>query len=132
MSRLEQLFVPLYCFLMAVGYAHFFLCMLPGAAAAFLLGCCRGVVFLTIYVLESSWRGRLNYRRFFRFYGWRWTLAAVVWDTAALALSIFLGCLNGWLILYAQKGRRLGACIAALFYLGGHLLSSRRKRNKEV
>lgn len=132
LERLERLFAPVYWFIMAVGYAHFFVCMLPGMAAAFLLGRCRGVVFLPKYVLKGSWQGPLGYRRFFRFYGWRWTLAAVAFDGAALALSVFLGGFSGWLIVYSQRGRFWGGLLAAACFLLGHFLPAGFHKNKEV
>ncbi len=106
MSRAEQVFLPVYLFLMFLACVYFFLHMLPGIAAAVLLGRFGGA-----WVFR-----RLDHRRRF------W--AALAWDAAALVLSILLGCWNGWLILYVQKGKIWGGFLAGWLWL--HL-----KRKKE-
>ena len=111
MSRAEQVFLPVYLFLMFISYLYFFLRMLPGIAAAVLLGRFSG-----------AWVFR-------RSSGRRRTLAALLWDLAAAGLSAFLGFGNGWLVLYTQKGKFWGACLAAAGFLAGWLwLHLKRKK----
>lgn len=132
LERLELLFAPIYWFLMAVGYVHFFLCMLPAMGLAFLLGRYNALVFLPRWIPEGRPQGRPGYRKFLRFYGWRRTLAALAWDAAALALSVFLGRFNGWWILFVPKWRRLGGLLGAGCFLLGHLFPAGFHKNKEV
>ena len=128
LERLELLFAPIYWFIMAVGYAHFFMCMIPGMAAAFLLGGLSGELLISRFILRDSPRTGPGLRGFFRAHGWRWTLLALLWDAGALALSVFLGRWNGWLILYAQKGQRLGGWTAAVCFLLGRVFLPRFKK----
>ena len=132
MSPAEKLFFPVYLFIMAVGWLSFLLKMLPAMGLGFLLGRYNGVALLPKWALEGRWRERPGYRRFLRFYGWRWTLAALAWDGAALAVSIFLGRFNGWWILFAPKQRRLGGFLAAGCFLLGHCFPAGYRKNKEV
>lgn len=118
MSPAEKLFFPIWLFLMAVGWLSFFARMIPGMAASFLLGWCKGPAVLPFRARKSL--RRPGYRQFLRLYGWRWTLAALVWDGAALAVSVFLGRWNGWWIMYVSKGRTLGGLLAAGCFLLGH------------
>ena len=103
MTRAEQFFLPGYLFLMLIAYVYFFMRMIPGIAAAVLLGRFSG-----------AWVFR-------RFPGGQRPPAALLWDAAALAASVFLGCWNGWLILYVQKAKIWGGCLAAAGFLAGWL-----------
>ncbi len=129
MSPGERLFLPIYLFIMAVGWLTFFLRMLPAMALAFLLGRYNALVLLPKWVLEGRLRGRPSYPRFFRFYGWRWTLAALAWDAAALTVSVFLGRFSGWWIFYIPK---LGGLLAAGCFLLGHCFPAGFHKNEEV
>ena len=131
-ERLAELLRPFYLLLMAAGYAWFFACMLPSMLLAFLLGRYGAIVLFPEHVLEGRWRGRPGYRRFFRFYGWRWTLAALAWDAVALGICVFLGGLSGWWVYLTPRGRTVGGGLAAMACLTGHLFPKRTKTIKEA
>jgi hypothetical protein len=131
-SPAEKLFFPVYLFLMAVAWLSFLLRMLPGMAAAFLLGRYNALALLPKWVLEGRWQGRPGYRRFYRFYGWRWTLAALVWNALALALSVFLGRWIGWWVTYSPKGQGLGTLLTAGCFLLGRVFPPDLKKNQEA
>lgn len=132
MSTAERLFYPVYLFIKAVAWLYFLGRMLPGMAAAFLLGRYNAPVLLPRWVPGGRRQEGPGYRRFFRFHGWRWTLAALVWDGAALAVSVFLGRWNGWWISYVPKGQLWGGLLAAGCFLLGHCLPAGVHKNKEV
>ncbi len=112
MSRLEELFRPFYVLLMVISYVYFFVRLIPGIAAGVLLG-------------------RFGGERVFRRFRDR-PAAVLLWNAGALALSILLGSLNGWLVLYVQKGRVLGGALAAGGFLTGRLwLHFSDNRNRE-
>lgn len=129
MAGLGALVFGIYIMALIYRVVFFFLRMIPGMAAALLLGRYNGLVVLPERVLEGRWGKKPNYWDFHRFYGGRWT-AAVLWDLAALALSISLGGLNGWMILYVRRGRVLGGLLAAVCFAVGRAYSF--KKYKEV
>ena len=111
MNRAEQLFLPVYMFLTFIAYLNFLLHVSPGIAAGVLLGRFSGA-----WIFRRPASGRV-------------LLAAVLWDVAALALSVFLGCWNGWWFLYVRKGTIWGGCLAAAGFLAGWLwLHLKQKR----
>ena len=132
MSPAEKLFFPVYLLLMAVAWLSFLLRMLPGMAAAFLLGRYNALVLLPKWAPEDRRQGRPGYRSFYRFYGRRRTLAALAWNALALALSVFLGRWIGWWITYSPKGRGLGTLLTAGCFLLGRVFPLDLKKNQEV
>lgn len=126
MAGLGTLVFGIYAMVIIFGVVFFFTRMIPGMAAAFFLGRYNGLVILPKYVLEGRWGKKPNYWDFCRFYGGYWTAAAVLWDIAALALSVFLGCLNGWLILYVRRGKVLGGLLAAVCFALGRAYSFKK------
>ena len=123
LSPAERLFLPVYLFLKAAGWLYFLACMLPAEGAAFLLGC-------------VSWRAvRPGIRRKLEERGMSpngiWTVL-LLWEALALGMSIFLGCFNGWWILYVRKGQIWGGALAAGCFLLGHLFPAGLHKNKEV
>ena len=114
MSRAEEFFYPIYLFLMALSYIYFFLRMIPGMAAAALLGWFHGGTVLSRLTGEDR----------------RGTLAAGLWDLAALVLSVFLGGLNGWWLLFDSKGKLWGGCLALGAYLLARVLSAIQRKKR--
>ena len=111
MSSLEELFRPIYLLILFVGYAYFFVRMIPGIAAGVLLGRFGG-----------GWIARRTWER---------PAAELVWNAGAAAASVLLGCWNGWLVLYAPKGRVLGGVLAAGGFLMGRLWLYFSEKKKE-
>ena len=121
MSRAEAFFYPIYLFLMTIAYLRFFLGMLPGCLAALLLGFFSG-------------RTAGGARKTLEIWGLHpigVLLGVLLWILLALALSVLLGCRNGWELLFVQKGKVWGGCLAALCFALGHGLSYFEK-DKEV
>lgn len=132
MSPAEKLFLPIYLFIMTVGLLGFLLKMLPSMAAAFLLGRYNALVLLSKWAPEDRRRERPGYLKFCRSYGWRRTLAALAWDAAALAVSVFLGRFSGWWLSFAPRGRRVGGLLAAGCFLLGRCFPAGYRKNKGV
>ncbi len=109
MSRAEEVFYPVILFLEFLSYFWLFSHMLPAMTAAALLGW-----FDSRAVLPRLAGVRFTNSRC-------WTLAAILWDLTALALSVFLGCLNGWWLLYT---RVWGGCLTLAVYLLVRILSA--------
>lgn len=122
MSPAERLFLPALLLLGLLGYVRFFLCMLPGMAAAALLG------------VFAAW---MRPRAGARLRAWGLTeggvrLALLLWELPMLAGAVLLGRFLGWLLTYAPRGRLWGDILAAGCFLLGHCFPAGFHKNKEV
>ncbi|MCI8909478.1 MAG: hypothetical protein HFG09_02245 [Oscillibacter sp.] len=126
MSPAEKLFLPVYLFLMAVGYIMAFFKILPASILACLLGAMGGLL-LAVRPRHGDHASRTSRGLLFG--------GALLLDLMMLVLASWIGGKWGYFVMGAEKGRRLGVYFSVFFDLVGNALAvwiAGRRRGKEV
>lgn len=124
-ERLNELFRPIYMFIMAVGWMYVLVWIIAIALAAYFLGCFNGAVIVSKYILRDDIRthgsGNAGLTNFYRTFGGKLTLVVILCDVLKAVLAVWFAVLVVTLLALPPQYLLYAKYWAALFCLLGHI-----------